>query len=127
MLDFAEVLRSESEQRSSVELCVPADVIVDLGRELVAMLIEPELRCAVFAFDENLGRVPVRPLAGEIVTTLEEQDPLSRRGESMGECAPACAGTNDDDVVMLIVGHERPPGIWCCLRTPRQTSRSGIC
>jgi hypothetical protein len=31
MLDFAEVLRSESEQGSSIELRVPADVVVDLG------------------------------------------------------------------------------------------------
>ena len=108
MLDFAEILRSESEQGSPVELRVPADVVVDLGWELLPMVVQPEFRSAVLAIDEYLGRVPIGPLAGEVVTALEQQDALPGRRESMGECASACAGANDDDVVMLIVGHEHP-------------------
>jgi hypothetical protein len=64
MLDFAEVLRSESEQGSSVEFRVPADVVVDLGWELLAMVVQPEFRSAVLVIDEYLGRVPIGPFAG---------------------------------------------------------------
>ena len=41
---LAEVLRPQPEQRRAVELGVAADVVVDLRRELVAVLVVPELR-----------------------------------------------------------------------------------
>lgn len=49
----AEVLGAQPEQRGAVELGVPADVIVDLGREPVTVFVVPELRCPVLALDED--------------------------------------------------------------------------
>jgi hypothetical protein len=40
---------AQAEQRRAVELRAAADVVVDLGRELVAVLVEPELRRSVRA------------------------------------------------------------------------------
>ena len=46
----------------------------------------------------------------------------------MGECAPACAGANGDDVVVLIVGHERSlRGLVLLERIPANESLSSFC
>jgi hypothetical protein len=66
MTELAEVLRAQPEQRSTVELGVTPDVVVDLGRELAAVAVIPELRGPLLPLHEHLGRVPVVTLAGQI-------------------------------------------------------------
>src|SRR5947209_6904129 len=105
MTDLAEVLRPQPEQRGAVELGVAADVVVDLGRELVAVLVVPELRRAVLPANENLGGAPVVALSRQVVASLEEEDPLSCRREPVGEGATPRSGPDDDDVEVLTGGH----------------------
>jgi hypothetical protein len=106
---LAEVLRAQPEQRRAVELGVAADVIVHLRRELVAVAVEPELRCPIRALDEHGGGVPVVALARQVVAAFEQQDSLAGRSDAMGERAAACPRTDHDDVVMMLtVGHNAP-------------------
>jgi hypothetical protein len=59
---FAEVLRAETEQCRAVELGVPPDVVVDLGLELVAVPVVPDLLREVLpTYEYRLG-LPVVPL-----------------------------------------------------------------
>ena len=48
---------------------------------------------------DDLG-IPVRLLARNIVTTLEDQDPLSGRSQMVGERSSARTGSDDDYVIM---------------------------
>lgn len=87
---LAEVLGAQSEERGAVELGVAADVVVDLRRELVAVLVVPELGSTVLALDEHRGGVPVVPLARQVAPALQDQDPLPGGSQSMRErAAPA--------------------------------------
>ena len=106
--ELAEVLRTQPEQRRTVELGVAADVVVHLRGELVAVPVEPELRCAVRALDEHRGGVPVVALARQVVPAFEQQDSLAGRSDAVGERAAARPRTDDDHVVMLVVGHNAP-------------------
>ncbi len=103
--DFAEVLGAHAEERGAVELGVPADVVVHLGREPVSVLVVPELRCAVLPFDEDRRRVPVVPFARQVVAALQKQDPLAGGRQAVGERAAAGACADDDDVVLPGLGH----------------------
>src|SRR6476469_8105862 len=104
MLDDAEVLGPETEQRRPVELRVAAYVVVLLRREGVAVRIRPGLVGRVLAVDEDRVGVPVVTLTGEVVASLEQQDPLAGRRQLPGERAAARATADDDDVVVLF-GH----------------------
>src|SRR4029450_5700016 len=82
--DLAEVLRAEPEQGGAVELRVPADVVVLLGGELVALAVAPLLVGRVLALEKDRGRVPVVALAGEVSAPFEQQDALTGRGGLRG-------------------------------------------
>ena len=103
--DLAEVLGPQAEQRRAVELRVPADVVVDLGRELVAVPVVPELRRAVLAAHEHRGGVPVVALTRQVVAPLEQQDPLARRRQPVGQGPSSRSRADHDDVVVLVSGH----------------------
>jgi hypothetical protein len=106
---LTEVLGSQPEQRRAVELRVAADVVVHLGRELVAVLVVPELRSAVLALHEHGAGLPVVPLAGQVVAAFEQQNPLPVRREPVGQRAAAGPAADDDHVIVLVVDHARPP------------------
>ncbi|BCJ40062.1 hypothetical protein GCM10010168_29200 [Actinoplanes ianthinogenes] len=103
---LAEVLRAQPEQRRAVELGVPADVVVDLGRELVTLGVEPELGRPVLALDEDGGRFPVVPLARQVTTALQDQDLLAGPGHLVGQGPAAGPGSDHDHVGVLLVGHQ---------------------
>src|SRR6476661_7214358 len=56
---FAEVLRAETEQCRAVELGVSPDVVVDLGLELVAVPVVPDLLREVLPTYEHRLGLPV--------------------------------------------------------------------
>ena len=91
MLDLPEVLGPQAEQGGAVELGVAADVVVLLGRELVALPVVPLLVGRVLALEKDRGRVPVVALAGEVAASLEQQDALSGRRQLPCEGPAACA------------------------------------
>ncbi|CAG6390601.1 hypothetical protein SCOCK_10070 [Actinacidiphila cocklensis] len=107
--ELPEVLRPQAEQGGAVELGVPADVVVDLRREPLAVLVVPELRGPVLARDEHRGGIPVVPLPRQVVAAFEDQDPLAAGGQTVGEGSAARSAADDDDVVVVIAGHTKAP------------------
>src|SRR5258708_4098190 len=105
MADLPEVLGTQAEQRGAVELGVAPDVVVDLRRELFAVLVVPELGGPVLAFDEDGGGLPVVPFPRKVAAAFQDQDPLAGGSEPVGECAAAGSGADDDDVVVPVVAH----------------------
>jgi hypothetical protein len=50
---------------------------------------------------KNLGRVPVGFFPGQKRAALEDENPSSRSGKLVGDRSTACAGADDDDVVVV--------------------------
>ena len=103
VLELAEVTRPQAVERGAVELGGAADVVVDPGLERLAVLVVPRVGRDVAALDEDGLRLPVLLLAGQEAAPLEQQDPLARRGQGVGQRPPARTCSDDDDVVVL--GH----------------------
>ena len=118
---LAEVLRAETEQRRAVELGVPADVVVDLGLELVAVPVVPELLREVLpAYEHRLG-LPVVALPRQERSTLQPEHFRAVRGEPVPERPAPGSRPDDHYVVVLVVCHagsllERGSRMYrCCL------------
>ena len=77
VLDYTEVLRSQTEQGGAVQFGVASDVVVLFGREFVAVLVVPLLAAVVLGPHEHRVRVPVVPLPGQEGPALQQQNPLS--------------------------------------------------
>src|SRR4029453_10828746 len=105
MNDFTEVLGTQPEQGGAVELRVTADVVVDLGLELVAVPVVPLLLRQILALDEYGPGIPIVELARQERPSLQPQDALSARGESVTYGSAASAGGDDHHVVMPAVCH----------------------
>lgn len=103
--ELAEVLGTHTEERGAVELGVAAHVVIDLGRELVSVFVVPEFRCAVFPFDEDGGGIPVVAFTRKIVPAFEKENSFPRGRQSVGDRATTRTGADNDDVVMLRLGH----------------------
>ena len=109
MLDLPEVLRPQPEQRSTVELRVPADVVVLLGGELVALPVAPLFVSGVLPTEEDRLGFPVVALAREVAAPFEQQDALAGWRQLPGERSSACTAADDDDVVVLVGRHGGAP------------------
>src|SRR5215467_4165006 len=107
MADFAEVVLAQPEEDRTVELRLPADVVVLAGVELLPVLVDPLLVSLVARAGDHLAAVPVLGLAANVIAALEDQDAEARRGEAVGERAAACAAADDDHVVVVV--HGVPP------------------
>ena len=98
VLELPEVLPAQPEERGAVELRVPADPVVRVRMELPALGIPPHFLRRVPPLQiDGLG-APVGLLTRDVVTPLDEQDALARRGQAVGESSTAGAGPHDDDV-----------------------------
>ena len=98
-LELAEVLLAEAVERRAVELRRPADEVVDLRLERLALLVVPGVLRDVAVVDEDVGGIPVLRFARKPVAALEQEDALTRGREVTREGAAARAGADDDDVV----------------------------
>src|SRR5207302_9606897 len=105
---FAEIFFAQTEQSSTVKLCVAAHIVVGVGVQILAVLIEPGLLGVVVGVHVDDLRVPIRFLAGNVVATLKNQDPFSRWCQVVGEGSATRTGSDDDHVV-AIVGHDANP------------------
>ena len=99
--ELAEVLFPEPVQRGPVELGRPADEVVHLGLERLALYVVPRVGRDVPVVHEDVLREPVLRLARQPVAALEQEDALPRGGKVPGKRAAACTGADDDDVVVL--------------------------
>ncbi len=93
--EFAKIFFPQTEQRGTVELRIAAHVVICVGVKFFAVLIKPGLFGVVMSVHvDDLG-IPVRFLTRNIVATFENQDPLTGRGQVVGERSATRAGSND--------------------------------
>src|SRR5262249_39413875 len=104
MLDRAEVLGPEAEERGAVELGVAADVVVLLWREAVPGGGLPRLVRRVLPAEEHGIGVPVVALARQEIAPFEQQDAQACRGELPRE-RPTPGSTPDDHDVVVVIRH----------------------
>ena len=109
--ELAEVLAAQAVERSPVELRLAADVVVDAGRETLAVLVVPGVLRDVAVLDEDLVGVPVLDLAREPVAAFEDEDPLAGRCQVSGEGPATGATADDDDVEVLAARHRAAPPV----------------
>src|SRR5512132_3362577 len=102
---YSEVLRAEAEQSRAVELCIPTNVVVDLGRELVAVLVVPELGCPVFPADEYRGGIPVVALARQVVAAFKDQDLLAGGRKPVSEGPSTRTRADNDHIPFPLTDH----------------------
>jgi hypothetical protein len=108
---LTEVLRAEAEQCRAIELGVPADVVVDLGLELVAVPVVPGLLRGVLPAYEHCLGLPVVALPWQEWSSLQPEHLCAVRGKSVPERPTPGSRPDDDNVVVLVVCHAgSPPG-----------------
>src|SRR6516164_898016 len=120
MRQFAEIAFAQAQQDGAVHLGVAADPVMDARVERLAVLVMPGLTRLVAVLGEHGVRTPVFSLARQVIAAFEDQDALARWGEPVGERAAAGAAA-DDDYVVTLSGHGRPP------RVAQPRTRSGKC
>src|SRR5271157_4752464 len=106
---FAEIFLAQPEQSSTVKLGVAADVVIGMRMEFLAILVEPRLFRAVVGVDVDDLRIPVRFLAGNVVTALKNQDALTGRSQVISDRSTTRAGSDDDYVVVIVTHDANPP------------------
>src|SRR6476659_4806011 len=104
MTQLAEVLFAQTKQRRAIELCVPADIVVGMGMQILPVAILPHFLGAVLALQVYDRRTPVVFFARYIVASFEQKDLLSGRRQFGRECSTPRAGSDDHDVVE-VMGH----------------------
>jgi hypothetical protein len=119
VLDLGEVPRPHPHQGRAVEGGVAPDPVVGVRNERMAVLVVPVVPGAVAALDEDRLGAPVLRFARQMLATLEDQDGLAGRGQSLGQGRAPCARTDDDDVeagghALCVLGRlsPRPDDIW---------------
>jgi hypothetical protein len=127
VLDLAEVLTPQPEERGAEELGVAAHVVVRVRMKRLAVAIAPHLRRCVTAVQIDRLGVPVLLLPWDEATPLEDKDALARGCQRVKERAAAGSGPDNDHVIVL--GHGglllrprawRPqPSGWSWLARPR--------
>ncbi len=101
VLDLAEVPGAQPVQGRAVQLGGPADEVVHLGLERLAVPVEPGVLGDVLTRHEHRLGVPVVHLAGQEVPPLQQQDPLARIGQGVRERPAPGSGPDDDHVIVL--------------------------
>src|SRR5437773_4466562 len=136
MLDLAEVLTPQPEERGAEELGVAAHVVVRVRMKGLAVAIAPHLRRCVTAVQIDRLGVPVLLLPRNEAAPLEDEDALARGRQRVKERASAGSGPDDDHVVVGAHGDLllrprawRPrPSWWSWLaRPPARRSGNGRC
>src|SRR5918994_1258458 len=100
MLESSEVFAAEPKESRAVELSVPANRVVRVRMQILSRLVPPPFLRLVFPIHVNGPRAPVVRLAGDVVTSLDQQNALARRCQPVGERSSAGSGADDDHVVV---------------------------
>src|SRR5215813_3377784 len=135
VLDLAEVLAAQAEERGAVELGVAADEVVRVRMERPALRVQPDFLRVVAGLEIDLPRVPVLPLARHEAAALEHENALACRRERVEQRAPAGPRPDDDHVVRRChgtsrvtrtAGRPRPWMWWRAVRQPSRRTGTGI-
>jgi hypothetical protein len=89
-------------RHAAPELRVPANAVVRVGREFPAALVEPAFAGAVpQVLPHGLG-IPVFLFLGNEVAAFDDQNACRCACQRLRDCAAACDGADDDDVVVVV-------------------------
>src|SRR5262249_52978504 len=88
---------------------VAAHVVVGVRMERLAVLILPDLLSVVARIEDDGLRAPVFFFAADEIASLDHQDALAGRRQSVSQRASSGAGTDDDDVVVRGLRHGVSP------------------
>ena len=102
MWQLPEILAAQAIQRGAEQFCRTANEVVHLWLKRPTGAIVPGVGGYVAVVLEYRRRIPVLRLAFQPVTTLKDQDTLSRRRNLPCECPATRATPNDDDVVVFV-------------------------
>src|SRR3974390_1143987 len=105
MTNLSKVLLPQPEQSSSIELGVSADVIIGVRMEFLAISVAPDFLGLILAFGIDRFGIPVVRLTRDVVAAFQQQNALSGWRQFVGQRAAARARADDDNVVVVSVGH----------------------
>src|SRR5438552_14638414 len=105
MPNLAKILLPKAEKSSSVEFCVAAHIVVSVRMQVTALNVAPDFLCVVSGVDIDGLRIPIVFLASDIIAAFENQNPLSRRSQVVGQRPSTRSRPDDDQVVLIVVAH----------------------
>ena len=105
MFDLAEVLSAQAEERRTIEFGISADVVVRVRVQGLSILVSPFFFRLILAFNIDRARIPVRLLARNIVAAFKNENALAGGRQAVNERSAACAGSDDDYVVVFVGVH----------------------
>src|SRR5438445_6384864 len=105
MLYRAEVLAPQAEECGTIEFRVAANAVVGMRVQFLSVPIAPHLLGLILPLDVDRARAPVVFLPRDVVTALQQEDPLPGGGQFPGKCPTSGAGPDDDHVVMILIAH----------------------
>src|SRR5438309_11359849 len=107
MPNLAKILLPKAEKSSSVEFCVAAHIVVSVGMQVTALNIAPDFLCVIFGVDIDGLRIPIVFLASDIIAAFQNQNPLSRWSQLVGQRASTRSRPDDDHVVLIDAADNR--------------------
>src|SRR5438552_7289966 len=105
MLDLTEILPAQPEQCRAVEFGISAHVVIRMRMERLSIFVAPFFFRLILALHIDRARIPVGLLAGNIVAALQNENAFASRRERVHKRSAACAGPDDDHVVVLVGAH----------------------
>src|SRR6185295_12768995 len=114
MVDHAEILPTQAQERGTVELGVAAHEVVRTGVKFLALAVEPRILDVVAPVHDDGMRIPVLLLARHVVAALQEQDALAGRRQPIGECSASRTRADNDHVVWGRHGISSLYSPFCC-------------
>src|SRR5438105_9437605 len=105
MFDLAEVFSAQAKERRTIEFSISANVVVRVWVQGLSILVSPFFFRLILAFNIDGARIPVRLLARNIVAALQNENAFPRGRQAVDERSAACAGSDDDYVVVFVGVH----------------------
>src|SRR6266700_2597908 len=105
MFDLAEVFSAQAKERRTIEFGISADVVVRVRAQGLSIPVSPFFFRLILAFNIDRARIPVRLLARNIVASLQNENAFPRGRKAVNEGSTACAGSDDDYVVVFLGIH----------------------
>ncbi len=105
MVNFPEILFAQSEKRSAIELRVASYIVVRVRMKWLTVLVAPFFLGLILSLDVHRAGIPIGLFPTNVIAALENQNALSRRGQSVSESTSSCSSSDDDHVVVFIGGH----------------------
>jgi hypothetical protein len=106
VLDVVEIVLPESRQRRAVDFGVPANEIMDAGREPPTIRVPPFFASLVAIVAKHRHWIPILDLFGQKGPSLDEQNPGAAIAQSPCERSAAHAGTKNGDIRVVVTNHD---------------------